>query len=251
MALPYKIEKLEDVSEGFRGEYKETDGGFILDVNGVVADDEVGGLKSALQKERSNAKTAAKEAERFKNEVSELRTERDELLDSSGTDAERQRIKDSYDRKIESAKRDHERENEQLSGRLKSRDTMIERLTADNRAEAMASRLAVDNDSRPILKKLIRERLRVTIDDEAEDPTLVILDSKGKETELKIEDLETEILADKTFARLVTDTKGGGGGGTRKQSRSTERTGSPDTRGKGGTRDERESRIAEKYGLEN
>lgn len=216
MSLKYEVDSIDDVPEGVREAYTETeDGKFRLQVEGVIPESEVGGLKSALDKERANAKNASKELQRYRERAESLEAERDELLQSAGSDGERKRIKESYERRLESLKSDHDRELENERGSKKNLLSKIENLTVNSTASSLASRLAVDADSKPILERLIRDRLRVTIDDDESDPRVLVLDREGKETERTIEDLEKEVLDDKSFARLVTDTRGSGGGGSR------------------------------------
>lgn len=251
MGLKYRVENVDELPEGIRDAYRKADdesGGFVLDVEGVTPDEELSGLKSALDKERGNAKTASKELQRYRDEVAELREERDRLLDSSGTEEELKRIRDAFDRKLESARNDHEREKTSLTDKLQGRDRMLEKVMADGRAEALAAQLAVDEPSTPVLRKLIRERLRVTIDDDADEPRLVVLGRDGKETDKTVDDLRSELLEDKSMARLVTDTRGKGGGGS-PRSRG-KGTGSPDRDRKPASREDRRKSIADRYGLD-
>lgn len=61
MALKYLIEKLEDVAEGLRGEYKRReDGKYVLDVDGAVD-------KSKLDEFRNNNIELQKQIDKFKN----------------------------------------------------------------------------------------------------------------------------------------------------------------------------------------
>jgi hypothetical protein len=55
MTLKYQIDTLEGVSEALHSLYKEADGKYTLDVEGVEPLDAVNGLKTALVKERENA----------------------------------------------------------------------------------------------------------------------------------------------------------------------------------------------------
>lgn len=63
MALKLKITKLEDVAEGLRSMYKPDGDAFVLDVDGI---EDNSGLKSALEKERTNARDAVKQAAAWK-----------------------------------------------------------------------------------------------------------------------------------------------------------------------------------------
>lgn len=60
MALKFVVDTLEGIDEGLHGEYEERDGKFHLKVDGLPAHEDVGGLKSALQKEREARSKAEK-----------------------------------------------------------------------------------------------------------------------------------------------------------------------------------------------
>lgn len=68
MALKFVVDTLEGIDEGLHGEYEEKDGKFHLKVDGLPAQEDVGGLKSALQKERDARSKAEKR-------ISEIETE--------------------------------------------------------------------------------------------------------------------------------------------------------------------------------
>lgn len=57
MALKTIVDSLDDVPEAFRGEYKEQDGRFILDIEGVDAHPAVANLKSAHERQKQANKT--------------------------------------------------------------------------------------------------------------------------------------------------------------------------------------------------
>lgn len=70
MALQAFVENLDNVAEEFKGEYREVEGGYQLDVapvNGLVLEN-VEGLKSALGKERNNVSSLNKELNKVKKE---------------------------------------------------------------------------------------------------------------------------------------------------------------------------------------
>lgn len=204
MGLKYAVEDINEVDEPLRGNYVERDGRYVLDVEGVVSEDEVSGLKSALEKERENAKTAKTEAAKQRDKLEALRTERDKLLDGAGGDEERERIRKHYDQKLTETKTEYEDRIQKLTG-------TVQNLTADHEAESLAVDLAVDTESRPTLKRLISDRLGVKMTDEG--PQVFVKDAEGKESEMKVEDLRKELLEDKSLARLVTDNRASGGRG--------------------------------------
>lgn len=62
MPLPFSVDAIDAVPEAQRGLYKESNGKFVLDVDGY---EDPAGLKSALQKEREAAKNAAKQVQQW------------------------------------------------------------------------------------------------------------------------------------------------------------------------------------------
>jgi hypothetical protein len=62
MALSYKLNNLEGVDDAHKGLYKQVDGVFFLDVDGVESAESVTGLKNALQAQKDTV-TALKQQE--------------------------------------------------------------------------------------------------------------------------------------------------------------------------------------------
>lgn len=98
MALQAKVDTLDDVPEGVRDFYEESDEGYRLAVEGVEFPEEVKGLKSALQKERD----ARKKEER---RLAELREQIPEDFDPGRweelTEAEKKREREKAEKKGE------------------------------------------------------------------------------------------------------------------------------------------------------
>jgi len=78
MPIDYTVDSLENIAEELKGFYEKTDNGFKLAVNGVIAANEVTGLKNALNEiksERDNLKKAVqpwKEAGLFDKGANEV-----------------------------------------------------------------------------------------------------------------------------------------------------------------------------------
>ncbi len=56
MALRTVISKLDDVDEALRGLYRETDSGFILDLEGVDDHPDVKGMKVVMEDQKKKSK---------------------------------------------------------------------------------------------------------------------------------------------------------------------------------------------------
>lgn len=94
MALDAFVENLDNVPEALRGEYKEIDGGYQLDVtttNGFALEN-VEGLKSALGKERNNVSSLNKELNKIKKEFDGI-----DPVELIGTKAQLEDLQKKYD----------------------------------------------------------------------------------------------------------------------------------------------------------
>jgi hypothetical protein len=199
MPLPFSVDAIDTVPEAQRSLYKESNGKFVLDVDGY---EEPTGLKTALTKERERASTAEKQARAWANlgktpeEIQALvdaqaQAERDKLTKGGEFDKLRQQIIDQH--KTELGKKD-----ERIGTLTKS----LERRLID--ADATAAIAAAKGS--PILLlpqvrasvKVIEEDgdFRVQVVDKAGNPRV---NSKGEF--LSIADLVSEMRADPDFGR--------------------------------------------------
>lgn len=65
MSLEYSVSSLDGVDEGFRSLYRESDGGYVLDVTGVVAESKYKKLSSDLDQQRGKIGEYRSQVERF------------------------------------------------------------------------------------------------------------------------------------------------------------------------------------------
>lgn len=112
MPLPFSVDKLDSLPEAQRALYKESNGKFVLDVDGY---EEPTGLKSALTAERTARATAERQARAWANlgktpeEIQDMveaqaQAERDRLTKGGEFDKLKQQIIDQH--KTEMTKRD-------------------------------------------------------------------------------------------------------------------------------------------------
>jgi hypothetical protein len=66
MSIDYTVDSLENIAEELKGFYEKTDNGFRLAVNGVIAANEVTGLKNALNEIKSERDTLKKAVQPWK-----------------------------------------------------------------------------------------------------------------------------------------------------------------------------------------
>ena len=73
MPLPFKAKSLDTVPEAHRGLYKEVDGAFVMDVEGVKTEEDISKLAEALRKEREkNRELTGKKSALSDDEAAEL-----------------------------------------------------------------------------------------------------------------------------------------------------------------------------------
>ena len=71
--LPYRVTDLEAVPEAARGLYRERDGAYLLQVSGMVPEDEVAGLKTALERTKEERSRIKQLNDRDLKELEDLR----------------------------------------------------------------------------------------------------------------------------------------------------------------------------------
>lgn len=222
MPLPFTVDAIDTVPEAQRSLYKESNGKFVLDVDGY--EDPVG-LKSALNKEREAAKTAAKQVQAWSalgktpEEIQALveaqaQAERDKL--TKGGEWEKLKAQMADQQKAELGKKD-----ERISALTKS----LERRLVD--ADATAA-IAAAKGVPALLLPHVRAQVKV-IEDGGGEFRAQVVDAQGnprvngKGEFLSIADLVSEMRQDEIFGRAFEATgtagsgaHGGGSGGNNK-----------------------------------
>lgn len=212
-AIPMTVDSIDAVPEAQRGLYKEANGKFVLDVDGY--EDPVG-LKSALQAERQNAKTATQQAAAWKalgktpEEIQALvdaqaAAEADKLGKSGEWDKLKTQMADQH--RTELGKKD-----ERIGALTKSLERRL--IDADATA-AIAAAKGVPLLLLPHVRasvKVIEENgdFKVQVVDAAGNPRV-----NGKGEFLSIADLVGEMRQSETFGRAfeASGTTGGGASG--------------------------------------
>lgn len=179
MALRFKVTKAQydKLTPEFQAEYiaGETDGEYVLDVADLPKGEDVGPVKRALEAERTAHKAT-------KTALSEARATIEATPD------------------IETLKANHEKE----TGKLK---TFAEKTLVDNAALALATKIST---SPSLLLPHIRSRL--VTDMTGDEPVTKVLGADGKPSDLTIEKLGEEFVANKDFAAIIKASNGSGGG---------------------------------------
>lgn len=212
MALPFTVDAIDTVPEAQRGLYKEANGKFVLDVDGY---EDPANLKSALQKERDAAKTAAKQVQAWSalgktpEEIQALveaqaQAERDKLVKGGEWDKLKQQMLDQH--KGELSKKDEA---------IAAREKALSRHLVD---AAAVTALAEAKGSAALLLPHIRAAVKV-IEEDGEYVVRVLdktgnprVDGKGEF--LSIKDLVSEMRQSDEYGRAFDATGTTGGGAT-------------------------------------
>jgi hypothetical protein len=179
MAIRFKVTKAqyEKLTPELQSEYiaGEGDGEYVLDVTDLPTPEDVGPVKRALEAERTAHKAT-------KTALSEAKATIDATPD------------------IETLKAEHAKE----TGKLK---TFAEKTLVDNAALALATKISTS----PALL-LPHIRLRLIADMTGDEPVTKVIGADGKPTDLTIDKLGEEFVANKDFATIIKASNGSGGG---------------------------------------
>lgn len=257
MALKAVLDSLDDVNEALRGEYREgtadegLEGKFVLSVESVggYALEDVGGLKTALGKERSQRERLERDVVKFKDiDPDKARDALQELEAIKAIDPTKEADKIA-NTKFEAAKAQllekHTGEVTGLNDRIKHLSGTVESLLVDQVATAA---LAEAKGSVDLLLPHVQRHTRVKEEDGRFKVEVVdadgnsrIADAKG--TPMGIKDLIAEMKASETFGRAF-DASGNSGSGM------TPGGGGSHTAKKGdfgGSREDRRAAIASRF----
>lgn len=179
MALRFKINKAQydKLSDEFKGEYiaGDNDGEYVLDVSDLPQGEDVGPVKRALESERNAHKAT-------KTKLGEVQAQLDAAPD------------------VEALKTEHAKE----VGKYKS---FTEKTLIDNAALALATKIST---SPAILLPHIKSRL--VADVTGDEPVTKVLGADGKPSDLTIDKLGEEFVANADFKTIIKASNGSGGG---------------------------------------
>lgn len=201
MSLAYQVETLEGLDESTQALYKEVEGGYQLNIEGLPQPEDT----SALKRAKDHEKKARQEAEKKLGEIEAREAQaREEAARKSGD--------------IEALEKSW---NEKHATALATKDDVIQSLESslkgilvDNKAMELATKIAGDNA--PVLLPHVKQRLAVDKRDGSHVTT--VLDATGKPSALTIDELAEEFKANPVFASVIIGSKASGSGA--KESRS-------------------------------
>ena len=200
------LSTLDGLPDAQKELYEEGDDGkFHLSAEGV---EDVGGLKSALEKERRDRKAAERKLKDMGDidpeEVERLRAESEERAEKDG----------DVERKLTLAQKKFDREKAELETKVLARDKKIHQLVAEN----VATEAITEAGGKP--KVLLPHILASTkVVEEDGDFVAIVVDGKGNERPAKsgdkrftLKDLVLEVKADEDFAGAFDGTGASGSG---------------------------------------
>lgn len=204
MALKAVLQNLDGVPEGLRGEYKEQDGKFYLDIEGIDDHHGVGALKRAKDYEKENARKAREDFTRINSELETARNELEDLRKNGIPKGDVERLEQSYKDKYSSKEKE-------LNDKISALTSSLEKHLLDSQAVKLATELAAKPEYVELLLPHIRNRMKLE-SGEGDEQVVRILDKDGKPSALNLDDLKKELLGHKAFAAILTGSKAAGGG---------------------------------------
>lgn len=183
MAIKFNIKALEDVDEGLRSQYKAVDAadpskGFVLDVDGLPQQEDVGALKRSLEHAKREKAEALEKARKASEDTEAVRSS----FDGKIADLQKQ-IKD-----VE----------------LKARGSLHDKTVSELALELGGAKFA----------KVLEPHLRSRVSIESPDGTDIVrfLSPDGKASALSREDLKKEFETSEIFAPLIQGGRASGSG---------------------------------------
>ena len=202
------VDKLEDVAEALRGEFKQgADGRFYAQLEGLEEGSghpAIGELLRAKQREATAHTEAKAQLAAIKTELDKAKKDLHDRLKGKVDKSDLEALEASYRQQIVDAETAGKAAEARLTASL--RDVLV-----DSAARKLAAKLAVDADAADLLAESIQRRLAVEITADGKAVTRV-LDAEGKLSALSFDGLEKEIVGTKKYAGLLLGSKASGGG---------------------------------------
>lgn len=216
MSLKYKIDadafgKLEEAQQAF---YTEKDGDYVLDVDGAEGEDDIQGLKKALQEERDAARKFQRQLKQAQDASAGIDKDKYEELLKKEADAEEAAALKAgeFEKLKEQMISKHREEIDKWKGEVTRRDTRIEELTIES---AVVNELSKAGGNVELLRPHVRGHLKL----DSDTLDMVVLDNDGSTPKVDgegkpatLESLISEMRKSDTFASAFKATEQSGGG---------------------------------------
>lgn len=206
MALKRKIDKEEfdELDKVLQAEYTKDGDDYILD-----AEDD--GESKTTDKERRAFTRTKQELKEAKAKLKEA-SDKLKALEDDDDDATSKRKKQD----IETLTKAHADELAEVETAAQEKIDKAKRVLAEKMIDAASSEMANAISTKPkYIMREIRDRLTVDFDDD-DEPSLVVKNAKGKPSEMTLEQLRKEFVANKEYADIMIASKASGGNAPRK-----------------------------------
>ena len=211
LKLKLTQEEFDQLDESKQSLYGQSDDGYSLQVDGM---EDTGALKRAKDHEKEQRKAAESRMKELEDQLAELKSKAEQdnhnnLKEKGDYEA----LEKSFNDRLEKEKARIEQEFkaqldptvEQL-GLLKAQN---EKLMIDDVATRLAHEIAVDSDSAPILKRIIRDELSIEQLESGEFKTVIKSDPAKP-----LDEFKSEMVSDRQYSRLVKGSQATGSGAT-------------------------------------
>lgn len=194
MALKKKLSKEDHAKlpDHLKTEYVEDGEGYRLDLDG---EEDTGALKRAKDRESQLRRDAEKKLGELESKLSEL----------EGDDARKKgdiaTLEKAWQKKLDDA-------NAAAQVKIDKLTQHTTKNLVDNAALNISNKIST---SPALLLPHIRARLLANLD--ADEPTTVVLDQHGKPSNMTLQQLSDEFVANKDFSAIITASKASGGAG--------------------------------------
>jgi len=153
MAIKTTLETLEGVPEGLHDYYKETEGGYVLQVEGIDEHPDVSNLRNAYQRVKESDKTARDELQSMKQRAESIPEDFDPQLWKQAKSGE-------LTEGLVSVRKELETKLSDLQGQLSQKEQLIRGMTVDR---ALGDALDAANITNPSYRKAATAILKDTV----------------------------------------------------------------------------------------
>lgn len=164
MSLKYTVESLDGIDEAMRGLYSEKDGKFVLSVDGLPEQEDNTGLKTALERERANAKQFGKQIKRWEG-LGKSPEEISELLENLAENERKKAEEDGdFDKLLSQHKTKWEKEKADLAGELEASRASERKAIIDNSLKSSLVTAGATGEGMDLLPVILSQRIKFETD---------------------------------------------------------------------------------------
>lgn len=164
MTLKYTVDSLDGIDENVRGLYAEKDGKFVLSVEGIPAPEDTSGLKTALERERANAKQFSKQVKRWEG-LGKSPEEISELLESLAENERKKAEEDGdFDKLLSQHKTKWEKEKAELAAELDASRASERKAIIENSLKSSLVTAGATGEGMELLPVILSQRIKFETD---------------------------------------------------------------------------------------